>query len=117
MESAVVRNIREQFSRGREEEYWVEITNSVCVCVGVTKEGISVWGSLVVPIQTPQLTDPETTDMSTKRQSTNSTRSFAITDNDGLHEGLNYLMVKMRREDGGRKWRIEGGREGRQRVG
>lgn len=36
------------------------------------------WGSLLVPIQTPQLTDPEKTDTSTKRQSTNCTLSFAI---------------------------------------
>lgn len=66
-------------------------------------------------IQTPQLTDPQKTDTSTKRQLTNCTLSFAIIENDRLHEGLNYLMVKMRTQDGGRsdRGRIEGGR-GRQ---
>lgn len=61
---------------------------------------------------TPQLTDPETTDTSTKRQSTNCTQSFAATRNDRLHERLNYLMVKMRRE--GQGWRANGRKEGKE---
>lgn len=59
--------------------------------------------SLIVPIQTLQPTDPETSDTSTKRQSTNCARTFAVIENDRPHEGLNYLMAKMRRKEGGRQ--------------
>lgn len=98
----MVRNTREQ-TEGGKTSTGLRL-QKVYVCV--TKGGMSVcrvWGSLAVSIQTPQLTDPETTDTSTKRQSTNSTLSFTITDNDRLHEGLNNLMVKMRRKDGSRE--------------
>lgn len=95
----MVSNTGEQLNKGRGKDCWVEVT----MCMYVWDKGRDMRGSLIVPTQTLQPTDPETSDTSTERQSTNCTRPFAIIEDDRLHEGLNCLMVKMRRKDGGRE--------------